>query len=398
MSGLAFRERPADGPADGLLILHHGRGADDADLLPAGDAFDPRRRLHVVTPRGPLTLPGWPGYHWYVVPRVGFPDPATFRASFDQLAAFHDTLWERTGIPPERTVLGGFSMGSVMSYALGLAPERPRPAGLLIHAGFLPTVEGWAPDLAGRAGLPVRISHGVNDPVMSVEFGRQAAARLEDNPDVINSPVIAALRSDIARLEAKLQELAGQLGKNHPQYQRQETEVVTLRQKMVEEMRKIASSLGAATQVNQQRESEVRGALAAQKKKVLELKQQRDEIMVLVRDVETAQRAYDLVNQRASQTSLESQTQQTNVVVLTPADEPISPASPRPVLYSIIAFFAGGMLGIALALVAELKNRRIRSAEDLADTLEIPVVATLTAPRRERGIRRLVRRFRPVAA
>ena len=179
MSGLAFRERPADGPADGLLILHHGRGADDADLLPAGDAFDPRRRLHVVTPRGPLTLPGWPGYHWYVVPRVGFPDPATFRASFDQLAAFHDTLWERTGIPPERTVLGGFSMGSVMSYALGLAPERPRPAGLLIHAGFLPTVEGWAPDLAGRAGLPVRISHGANDPVMSVEFGRQAAARLE---------------------------------------------------------------------------------------------------------------------------------------------------------------------------------------------------------------------------
>ena len=227
---------------------------------------------------------------------------------------------------------------------------------------------------------------------------RQAAARLEDNPDVINSPVIAALRSDLARLEAKLQELAGQLGKNHPQYQRQETEVVTLRQKMGEEMRKVASSLGAATQVNQQRESEVRGALAAQKKKVLELKQQRDEIMVLVRDVETAQRAYDLVNQRASQTSLESQTQQTNVVVLTPADEPISPASPRPVLYSIIAFFAGGMLGIALALVAELKNRRIRSAEDLADTLEIPVVATLTAPRRERGIRRLVRRFRPVAA
>lgn len=159
-------------------MLHHGRGADEADLLPLADAFDPRRRLHVVTPRAPLTLDGWPGFHWYVVPRVGYPDPATFHASFAKLTAFHDEVWERTGIPPARTVLSGFSMGSVMSYATGLAPGRPRPAGLLIHAGFIPTVDGWALDLADRAGMPVRISHGVNDPVMSVEFGRQAAALL----------------------------------------------------------------------------------------------------------------------------------------------------------------------------------------------------------------------------
>ena len=118
---LIFRERPAEGEPAGLLVLHHGRGADENDLLPLADALDRERRLHVVTPRAPLELPGWPGYHWYVVPRVGYPDPETFHRAFDALAAFHDDVWERTGVSPARTVLGGFSMGSVMSYSLGLA-------------------------------------------------------------------------------------------------------------------------------------------------------------------------------------------------------------------------------------------------------------------------------------
>src|SRR5947208_11679449 len=127
MSDLVYRERPADGDPEGLLVLHHGRGADEADLLSLADVLDPQRRLHVATPRAPLTLPGWPGFHWYVVPRVGYPDPETFHASFGKLAEFHDELWERTGVAPERTVLGGFSMGSVMSYSTGLSAERPQP-------------------------------------------------------------------------------------------------------------------------------------------------------------------------------------------------------------------------------------------------------------------------------
>ena len=97
-SGLVYRERPAAGEAAGLLVLHHGRGADEHDLLGLADVLDPERRLHVVTPGAPLTIPGWPGKHWYVVPRVGYPDPDTFCAAIAQLAAFHDELWERTGI------------------------------------------------------------------------------------------------------------------------------------------------------------------------------------------------------------------------------------------------------------------------------------------------------------
>ena len=174
MSALTYRERPAAGDAAGLLVLHHGRGADEHDLLGLGDALDPERRLHVVTPRAPLTLPGWPGHHWYVVPRVGYPDQDTFRAAYDKLAAFHDELWERTGLTPAQTVLGGFSMGSVMSYGLGLGPDRPAPAGILAFSGFVPIVDGWQPQLAGRESTRVFIAHGRHDPVMEVGFARRA--------------------------------------------------------------------------------------------------------------------------------------------------------------------------------------------------------------------------------
>jgi phospholipase/carboxylesterase len=178
-SSLTFRERPADGDPAGLLVLHHGRGADEHDLLALGDVLDPQRRLHVATPRAPLTLPGWPGYHWYVVPRVGYPDPDTFHAAYRELAAFHDELWERTGVAPERTVLGGFSMGSVMSYSLGLGVDRPAPAGILAFSGFVPVVDGWEPHFQDRASTRAFIAHGRNDPVMDVEFARRARELLE---------------------------------------------------------------------------------------------------------------------------------------------------------------------------------------------------------------------------
>ena len=179
VSDLTFRERPAAGEPAGLLVLHHGRGADEHDLLGLADVLDPLARLHVATPRAPLTLPGWPGHHWYVVPRVGYPDHDTFHAAHATLAGFHDELWERTGLGPEQTVLGGFSMGSVMSYALGLGPDRPAPAGILAFSGFVPIVDGWEPDFAGRQGLRAFIAHGRRDPVMEIGFARRARELLE---------------------------------------------------------------------------------------------------------------------------------------------------------------------------------------------------------------------------
>jgi phospholipase/carboxylesterase len=194
---LDYRERPAAGEPEGLLALFHGRGVDEHDLFPLLDVLDPERRLHGVTPRGPLSaadlaggtsrFPQTPspgplartggyaaGNHWYVVREVGYPDPSTFLPTYERAADWLDGL----GFPPERTVLGGFSQGSVMAYALGLGKGRPRPAAIVALSGFVPTVEGFELDL--EPPLPrVAIGHGTYDPVIEVGWGRKARALLE---------------------------------------------------------------------------------------------------------------------------------------------------------------------------------------------------------------------------
>jgi phospholipase/carboxylesterase len=174
---LTYKERPAAGDPEGLLVLHHGRGSDEGDLLGLADVLDPQQRLHVVTPRAPLAVGG--GYHWYVVPRVGYPDHDTFHAASKRLSNFHDEVWQTTGLTPEQTVFGGFSMGSVMSYALGLGPDRPAPAGILAFSGFIPTVDGWMPSLPDRTDTRVFIAHGRYDQVMDVGFARKAKELIE---------------------------------------------------------------------------------------------------------------------------------------------------------------------------------------------------------------------------
>jgi len=167
-------ERPAAGEPAGALVLLHGRGADEHDLFPLLDALDPGRRLSGFTPRAPLSLPPG-GAHWYVVPRVGFPDPASFAESLAALAEWFDAL----PFPADRIVLGGFSQGAVMSYALGLGAGRPRPAALVALSGFVPVVDGWQPDLAPPFP-PIAVAHGTQDPVIGVDFGRRARALLEE--------------------------------------------------------------------------------------------------------------------------------------------------------------------------------------------------------------------------
>ncbi|HXV58076.1 MAG TPA: hypothetical protein VD704_09425 [Gaiellaceae bacterium] len=170
---IVHRVREAAGEPEGALVLSHGRGADELDLAPLLDLLDPERRLVGLLPRGPLPLPPG-GAHWYVVREIGYPDRETFLATFERASTWLDAALAEHGVDPRRTVLGGFSQGAVMSYALGLASSRPRPAGILALSGFVPAVEGFELDLAGRAGLPVSISHGTYDPVIGVEFGRAA--------------------------------------------------------------------------------------------------------------------------------------------------------------------------------------------------------------------------------
>jgi phospholipase/carboxylesterase len=156
----------------------HGRGADEHDLAPLLQALDPDGDLLGFLPRGPLALPPG-GRHWYVLREVGSPDRETFLHTFALLSDWLDGVLAENEVTPDRLVLGGFSQGAVMAYSLGLGAGRPQPAGILAFSGFIPRVDGFELDLDGRTGLPVSISHGSLDPIISVEFAREARTRLE---------------------------------------------------------------------------------------------------------------------------------------------------------------------------------------------------------------------------
>jgi phospholipase/carboxylesterase len=163
---VTVRERPVES-AEGALVLFHGRGADENDLFPLLDVLDPQRRLHGYTPRAPLVLPPG-GAHWYVVPRVGYPDPETFWSSYRECVAWLDAL------PYDTVAIGGFSQGCVLALALGLGAELARrPAAVCGFSGFIPVVDGWQLD-ATRPLPPVALGHGTQDPVISVDFCRRA--------------------------------------------------------------------------------------------------------------------------------------------------------------------------------------------------------------------------------
>ncbi len=213
---------------------------------------------------------------------------------------------------------------------------------------------------------------------------REARGQMASSPDVLQNPVIQNLRSDIARADAKLKELGAQLGPNHPQLQRSKTELDALNAKLNSEMQRVADSVSSSNSVNARREREIRAALDAQKKRVLDLRSQRDELTVLQKDLESAQKAYDVAAQRLSQTSLESHAQQTNIQGLAEALPPRQKSSPNTRLNLAIAAFFGAILSVAAAVGRELSDSRLRTADDAVRAFGLPLLARLPAPRRSR--------------
>jgi polysaccharide biosynthesis transport protein len=204
-------------------------------------------------------------------------------------------------------------------------------------------------------------------------------ARGDTVAEVMQSPLINGLKTDAARLEAKVQELSVNLGVNHPVRQRAESELASVRSRLASEIGRITASIDTTYRVSKDRERELQGAVAAQRTRVLMLNKQRDELNVYRRDVEAAQRAYEAVSLSASQTRLQSLSNQTNVVRLNTATAPLDPSSPKLLLNMLIAAFAGTLLGVALAVLLEFANRRVRSSEDLVNMLDLPVLASITS-------------------
>jgi chain length determinant protein EpsF len=206
-----------------------------------------------------------------------------------------------------------------------------------------------------------------------------------DSPDVATNPVIQSLRVEAAKAESNLAQLSERLDKNHPEYQAAEAELGKIKSQLQEEVRRTSSSISGSAHIQKQREDDLRAQLALQKDEVLKLNRTRDQLTVLQKDVETAQKAMDAVTQRFSQTSMEAQAHQSDVAILTQAQPPASPSSPRILLNILLSIVLGGLLGIGLSLIAEMMDRRVRSSDDIAVLLNVPVIALINKKPRVTG-------------
>ena len=212
---------------------------------------------------------------------------------------------------------------------------------------------------------------------------RQTAARSEQADrmqEVLNNSIVAQLKADLNRSEARLKELSTRLGDAHPLVQEQSASILELRRRLDAETIKVTGGVVVSNTINEQRTAEVKASLEAQRTKILRLKGVRDEGAVLFRDVENAQRAYDVVFQRANQSNIEGQTTQSNVNVLQQAFEPSAHSSPKLMLNMVIATVVGFMLAIAAALLLELRDRRVRNFEDVNSALGLPVLGVMPKP------------------
>ena len=209
----------------------------------------------------------------------------------------------------------------------------------------------------------------------------QASAGAGDRlQEVLSNPLLASLRSDLGRAEARLQELTSRFGDNHPQVIEARASITELRSRLETETRRVTGGVTVTANIQRQRETELRASLEAQRVRVSQLKTVRDQAAVLVRDVENAQRAFDAISSRFTQTSIESLATQTNVYVLAQAVAPWEHSSPRMLLNAILSSVLGLLLGGAVALAVEMRNRRVRSTQEVTLLLGLPVMGVLPRP------------------
>lgn len=221
------------------------------------------------------------------------------------------------------------------------------------------------------------------------DVANKRAASAASISEAMNSPLINTLKADIARQEARIQEASANLGSRHPQMIRMQDELNAMRSRLRSETASIGSAIDTAYQVGRAREKELKEAVAAQRARVMQFNRHRDELNVLRRDLDAAQRAYEQVSERASQSKLQALTNQTNIQRLATAVEPLKPTGPGARLALALAALAGALLAIAGSVLMELLNRRVRSVDDLSMATNLPILATVPAHAGRESLRQL---------
>lgn len=215
------------------------------------------------------------------------------------------------------------------------------------------------------------------------------------NVDPLSNPLIQQLTVQLADLEKNRQDLAQREGPNHPGYRQVVTQIAATRGQL-EALKQKYGSMQASTVENMEKRLQAQQQeLALQKQKVLDLKDQQSQIDILLRGIDNAQRNYDLVMQKWSESVLQANANLTNITVLQRAVPPLRAASPNIPFNIFISIFLGLFLGAAVNYLLDMLNRRVRCTDDIEVLLQLPVLAELNRKPKQHHL--LPRWFRPAA-
>jgi len=206
---------------------------------------------------------------------------------------------------------------------------------------------------------------------------RQFNSGGESSPDILFNPAVQSLKAQLAVAETKLTELSAVVGKNHPSRIQLEAQIGAIKQQIAAESRRVAGGTSTQNRGSGQKVAALQALVDEQKQRLLTLRADRDQVDVYRRDVDTAQRAYEAISSTTSKVTVESQNNQANTRLLSPAIEPLSPSRPK-VMLGIAGSIAAGLgLGILAALGWELLDRRVRDPEDMMIMNGVPVIGVL---------------------
>lgn len=284
---------------------------------------------------------------------------------------------------PTREAASWFE-GQLKSMRAQLTEAQTKVAGFQKAKGITSTEERSDIEVARLDTLSGQYSTARNATYEAIAKHKQALELVKSGidvdamPEVLSSGHIGSLKLDLARVEQRLDQEGTVLGENHPQYLRTKAEIQAINDKIALEVKKLVAGLGNAVQQAKKREEELKAALQAQNDRVISMKDARIELAAMMRDVDNAQRSYDAVLARYMTNKIESSAKSTNVALLTPAVEPITPAQPKVGLISGLAVLIGAMLAAAVVFVLESMDRRVRTRADLETRLAVPSLGRLS--------------------
>jgi chain length determinant protein EpsF len=327
-----------------------------ADLLSRGLAVEPSRGSNVIN------------IHFVN------PDPAFAAAAANAFAqAYMDTSVELRVEPAKQSAV--WLDDQTKALRTNLEAAQARLSKFQQDKGIVVTDERLDEETARLNALMGQLAAAQTELVETTMRQRNSGSEL--SPDVQQSASVQSLKSQLAASETKLSEISSVVGPNHPQRQALEAQIRELRSQLASEVRRVTGGSSVLSRGSAQKVAELQSLIDQQKKNVLSLRSQRDQVSVLLRDVETAQRAYEGVSQRVTALSLESQNMQANVRLLSPAVEPYFPSRPKTVINILASIFGGLLLGALAAIGLELLDRRIRNPDDMIAMAGVPVIGVL---------------------